>query len=260
MRREPGQGCHGRATHRHGVTGTDVDHADIPADERPRPKDPAQPHGGQIGRLWNASTGKFVTGFTLGGAPIGSDEYVALWLEKATIEICSEIQQISTTLSSVDVSCAHAALTYSSCTKFDWICQTNKPSLTWPFAERVDAALLEAFEKVGTTLPTDNLDPSFTLDRMQLRLKDGGAGFRLPSTIVDHAFLNTMVMIGPILVGGPQQHQSGIAPGLAEALGADSFADSNRATRWSDFIVSGLSDSDEFKAAHGRLRVRATER
>ena len=65
-----------------------------------------------------------------------------------------------------------------------------------------------------------------------------------------------MVMIGPILVGGPQQHQSGIAPGLAEALGADSFADSNRATRWADFIVSGLSDSDEFKAAHGRLRVR----
>jgi hypothetical protein len=76
----------------------------------------------------------------------------------------------------------------------------------------------------------DNLDPSFTLDRMQLRLKDGGAGFRLPSTTVDHAFLNTMVMIGPILVGGPHQHQSGIAPGLAEALGADSFADSNRAT------------------------------
>ena len=123
-----------------------------------------------------------MTGFTLGGAPIVSDEYVTLWLEKATTEICSEIQQISTTLSSVDVSCAHAALTYSSCTKFDWICQTNKPSLTRPFTERVDAALLEAFEKVGTTLPTDNLDPSFTLDRMQLRLKDGGAGFRLPST------------------------------------------------------------------------------
>ena len=125
-----------------GYTGTDADLVDIPENERPRPKNPDQPDGSQVGRLWDAQAGVYVPGFVFGGCPIGSDRFITLWLEKATTEICSDIKQTVTTLSSVDVSSAHAAITYSLCTRMDWIVQTNKPSLTRPFAERVDAALL----------------------------------------------------------------------------------------------------------------------
>ena len=237
-------------------TGTEADFVDIPENERPRPKNSAQPNGSQIGRLWDADSGEYVPGLVFGGCPIGSDRFVTLWLEKATTEICSDIKQTVTTLSSVDVSTAHAATTYSLCTKMDWIIQTNKPSLTRPYAKQVDAALLEAFETISTSLPKDDIDPSFTFDRLQLRLKDGGAGIRLPSSTIDHAYVNTINMVSPILVGGPLRHQLGIAPGLEDALGKDSFADSNRATRWATFIASGLSDGPELVAAHERLKAR----
>ena len=62
-------------------TGTDADYADIPEGDRPRPKNPAKPDGAQIGRLWNAATRAFVPGVDFGGCPIGSDEFITLWLD-----------------------------------------------------------------------------------------------------------------------------------------------------------------------------------
>ena len=142
-------------------------------------------------------------------------------------------------------------------TTFDWIIQTNKPSLTLTFAERVGEVLFDAFETmIGLPLSADERDPDFTVDRLQLRVKDGGGGWRDPASIVDHAYLNTINMIGPILIGASHQRLGGIAMDLEDLFGAGAFDDSERDIRYETFATSGSEYADEFVAAHQRLAAR----
>jgi hypothetical protein len=239
-------------------TGTEGDFTNIPAGERPRPKNPAKPDGAQIGRLWCNETHSYVHGLTFAGCPIGSDKYIHLWLKEATDSICSDIEHKVTLLSSTSVATLHAAVTYSLSTRFDWIMQTNMPSLVLPHALRIDEALLKAFASVSIELPTHEHDDddAFTLDRIQLRISDGGAGLRLPSSILDHAYLNTLNMVMPMLIGGSGWHLQALAPELVTHLGAGSFDDANRGQRWTAFLASGSPYATEFELAHQRLHDR----
>jgi hypothetical protein len=147
---------------------------------------------------------------------------------------------------------------------FDWLTQIIKPSVLGPFARRLDGVLLDQLQRVASAFPTaaDDahlvLDPGFTLDRVTQKLRHGGAGMRLPSESMHHAFINTLYKVMPLLCGDGRR-RGGILPDLAAAVGAGSFGPTNARQRWAGFLNTDLSYASEFRECYDILHQRDDE-
>ena len=119
------------------------------------------------------------------GAALGDDAYVANFIQEEGDRVKTRIRATATSLTEESAQAGHRALHLSLQSRIDFLLSTHLPSETRDLASKVEGTLREARRQAyGTdlhcTTPMWNgqRDPTFTRDQSNLRIGNGGVGFR----------------------------------------------------------------------------------
>ena len=194
--------------------------------------------------------------------PIGEIPFVQNFLDHKFKSICSVIKKSFLTLSLKDQHVAFQALHHSFQTRADYWLSTNLlPPHIASQAERIDNSLKDMHVEMAsfslfTPLTDGSPFPSLTGDRVGLKVKDGGLGFRLLSG--RRLFLNSTNFTLPQALDRADSNGT-ITPGLWNSLswclGAGSFDFENRNTCWSFLHESESTYGAERLASIARIKV-----
>ena len=179
--------------------------------------------------------------------PIGEDLYVETFLANKLESICKAIKHSSDSLS---VSSHHAnflAFYHSYQARFDYWMATNNLVFTGPLALKLDAFLRDI---LNTIAGFDIFEPppegtpllSFTEERVALKLKNSGLGFRLYKH--RYLLLNSMNNVLPQAIDRLDENGNlikGLWNSLSSLLGTGSFDDANKDQCWAGFHASDSS-------------------
>ena len=202
-----------------------------------------------------AADGSWHAGVTVGGCPVGSDEYVTTHLATRFDEIVSEANKLQSALQLVNPM-ALWCLT-SSCTQqqlYHWL-RYNYPKHTVPALARVQAAIDQSVNAAWGS--SEAFDDPLVLERVRLAVRNGGAGLRALADVAPAAFVGATFHIAHRLVDRTESGMvcPGLAPGLVKLFGIGAFDESaNGQGRFSGLCSGSSVWGDEFKTAYIAMR------
>ena len=91
-------------------------------------------------------------GFLIGGAPIGTEEFITTFYENKKTETTKAIDILANQLSPVSLHCSHAMLVWSSQVRMDFYMRHSLPSHVRPMAEAVYETILHNASRHTTWL------------------------------------------------------------------------------------------------------------
>jgi hypothetical protein len=193
--------------------------------------------------------------------PIGEINFVQTFLDHKFSSICSVIKKSFSTLLLKDQHVAFQALYHSFQARADYWLSTNLPSHTAPLAAKIDTCLKDMLVELAsfplfTPLTDGSPFPTLTGDRVCLKTKDSGLGFR---PLADRSlFVNSINLTLPQALDRVDSHGT-VTPGLWNSLswclGAGSFNSENRDTCWSFLHDSESTYGAERLASIARIKV-----
>lgn len=193
-------------------------------------------------------------GTTVCKIPIGDDEFIKDWLEEKTEKVTTAILSTAGAFASRDVHALHSIIHYSLQNRIDYVLSTNRCGLTTHITDEVDKALQEAYKlcfgEDYLLEQTHLTDPLFTSDRLKLKSKHGGTGFR--PTSLRLCFINTMNKVLPQLVSNDSHN--GLWQSLESVLGKESFKVANHQSRWEHFHSTGSSIAFDMRLEWERIQ------
>jgi hypothetical protein len=154
-------------------------------------------------------------------------------------------------------------MAYNSCmNRANFLAGSFETELTKYFCAKIDEkvgwAFASALEMDLLTDPADDVpDAAFTVDRVQLPARLGGAGISLLSN--HHLYLNMLTTVLPQLIDRVGEDDT-MTPGLfndqaAQILGQGSFDHDNKENRWRTFLASGSALAVEFRGEFERAKA-----
>jgi hypothetical protein len=134
-------------------------------------------------------------GFLIGGAPIGTEEFITTFYENKKTETTKAIDILANQLSPVSLHCSHAMLVWSSQVRMDFYMRHSLPSHVRPMAEAVYETILHNASRI---FDADLSDP-ITSERIQLPARFGGCNLLSQGYRVDMAFVGSINVTVPVL-------------------------------------------------------------
>ena len=180
--------------------------------------------------------------------PVGDGGYVQHYLTSKTDELKSQIEKIATGLQSFNNE-AWCALYYCSAHQWDYWMQHALPCDSRVHSAAIDAALLDA-AKCATGVEFAGDEHSRRRLRLPARSKGGGVRSHVETT--DAAFCGAVNQSIPRLIDHKDEAGEvvvGFFPSLVSVLGAGSFDHGSEATRYQQYIASGLPSAAEFASS-----------
>ena len=186
-------------------------------------------------------------GISVCNCPIGEPEYVKAFLRSKFEDICSAIEKSSKTLNSSSSHADFLAFHYSYQARFDYWLSTNNLTYTAQLASETDDFLRKILcDIAGTDIfaaPAPGTPiPEFISERVSLKTKAGGLGFRRLSQ--RYLLLNSLSNTLPQAIDRKDEkgiNHPGLWNSLSDILGEGSFDAANKEHCWSTFHNSGLS-------------------
>ena len=210
--------------------------------------------------------GNIEPGFLIYGAPVGSDKYCTIQLQKIAEQIISDAQLTAELLSGERHS-LWSALRCSIAHRFDYWLQTSYPSVVEPIATWLDSELWKILEAAtGLSIPRTTTNTawdcvlpvpvagrearSFQDWVVRLPVKLGGFGFRSMKDTASLAFIGALEQAIPAFQG-----ERGICPQLADLLGGqECFGEDAVGNRWRVMLGSGSREGNELRRAWKSLQ------
>ena len=207
--------------------------------------------------------GEKVYGLDVVGTPIGGEEFVKVWINNKSREICDTIVKTASLIAPFDQAALQAVIHHSLQTRHDYVVSTNLPSVTAQLQADVDIAVATAYGYALTfnpiedpqLQPVDTIDPSFTADRFQLKTSRSGGGWRRSSNRI--GFANMLNQVAPQLldrIDVTGQLIPGVWNSMSQFFGNHSFDEDNHGTRWSTFLNTESQWALEFSSEYNRLQ------
>ena len=210
--------------------------------------------------------GNIEPGFLIYGAPVGSDKYCTIQLQKIAEQIISDAQLTAELLSGERHS-LWSALRCSIAHRFDYWLQTSYPSVVEPIATWLDSELWKILEAAtGLSIPRTTTNTawdcvlpvpvagrearSFQDWVVRLPVKLGGFGFRSMKDTASLAFIGALEQAIPAFQG-----ERGVCPQLADLLGGqECFGEDAVGNRWRVMLGSGSREGNELRRAWKSLQ------
>lgn len=185
-------------------------------------------------------------GVEICGSPIGHPEFRKLHIQRYANDIINTIESTNQKISEVSKHSALIATNLSFQNRFDYICDINLPSETLEARSSIDVSLKHLYNNnlgckvfdIDNTSP----DPSFVADRAQLRLSDGGIGYRPLQDRFNYInMMNRIIPDIPNIIEDDEIIRRGTWPSLVSVTG-NTF---NELTRWQGFFNNNQLQANE---------------
>jgi hypothetical protein len=188
-------------------------------------------------------------GITLGGVPIGHDDYVKSAMERKLRKSASNFTKIITKLKDIAPQAAYAVATQHFSAEWVFTLRTVYPTLSVPFARRMDTIMADGLlQLTHTVIPPG----SIASERVALPRSSGGHCMRKLEDLAAPAFIGAVCQcvpsFGPIPTANGEI-ASGILRHLPALFGATSFVKGNEATRFATILAGGSRLGSEMESA-----------
>jgi hypothetical protein len=188
-------------------------------------------------------------GVELGGVPIGEDEYVRAALERKLAASTSNFNKIIMKLSDVCPQAAYAIVTKHFLAEWVYTLRTVYPSLTVPFARRMDEIIARGVaEMTHVPLPAGSIAEG----RAAQPLKTGGGAMRKLADLAAPAFLGAICQCVPSFDDQPTadgQVERGLLRHMSWFYGPGSFVEANHGQRFAVLLANGSRLAQEMRGA-----------
>ena len=194
--------------------------------------------------------------------PIGEEEFVKTYLANKFVDIRSAITKSFEALLPSSPHATYLAFYYSFQARFDYWLATNNLRHTDELASSTDTYFVGILSKICdfdiALLPAEGIPrPSFIAERVSLKVRNGGIGFRRLSAryLLLNSLNNTMRQcidrrdkLGSTILG--------VWPSLSSVLGAGSFDEANLNRCWEHFHMSGITFAEDHLTSIDRVKAR----
>jgi len=203
--------------------------------------------GAPVGTVTTAD-GHTAFGLTVGGVPMGDDEFICETLRDKVGEIVKLIETTSIKLHD-HLHESWSSLFYSHASRFDYWLRHLPPKHTIPHALRIDQALLAAAQQLGYD---GMFDDDLTLRRFHLPARMRGCGIRSREMIAPIAYVACFIECAEVFCDGSASLAQGFFPMLSQSFGDRPFASDG--LRFSDYLQSSLASAETFMEVWEELR------
>jgi hypothetical protein len=186
-------------------------------------------------------------GITIGGVPIGHDDYVNKALQRKLHKSRSNFTKIISKLQDVSPQAAHAIITQHFIAEWTFTLRTVYPSLTTPFARRMDELIVNGLlQLTHTAIPPGSIAAA----RLAQPLRHGGCALRKLADLAAPAFIGAVCQCVPSFATTPTADghlAHGILRHLEHLFGPTSFTRGNEATRFGAILAGGSRLGNEMQ-------------